>query len=175
MSKVFEVLVKQQLLNFCLAEQAIPGSQFGFLPGRSTTWQLLFVIDDWQRALDAWHAVHALLLDVAKAFDRVDHAIFLGKCRFLGISGSSMDWIELYLSARVIVTSVDDGQLSSHQSISSGVPQGSVLGPPLLSAVFLLPSSCCSSLHAYAIRRRHVGLQHQLKDSQGISDYILLL
>ena len=128
MSKVFEVLVKKQLLDFCLAEQAIPDSQFGFLPGRSTTWQLLSVIDDWQRALDAGHAVHALLLDVAKAFDRVNHAILLGNCRSLGISRLSMNWIESYLSARVIVTSVDS-QLSSPQSISSGVSQGSVLGP----------------------------------------------
>ena len=89
---------------------------------------MLSVIDDWQRALDAGHAVHALFLDVAKAFDRVDHAILLGKCRSLGISGSSMDWIKSYLSAQVIVTSVD-GQLSSPRSISSEVPQGSVLGP----------------------------------------------
>ena len=78
-SKVFEVLFKKQLLDFCLAEQAIPDSQFGFLPGCSTTWQLLFVIDDWQRVLDAGHAVHALFLDVAKAFDGVDHAILSGK------------------------------------------------------------------------------------------------
>ena len=72
--------------------------------------------------------MHALLLDVEKAFDRVDHAILLGQCRSLGISGSSLDWIKSYLSARVIVTSVN-GQLSSPQSISSGIPQGSVLGP----------------------------------------------
>ena len=118
MSKVFEVLVKKQLLDFCLAEQAVPDSRFGFLPGRSTTWQLLSVLDDWQRVLDAGHAVHALLLDVEKAFDGVDHAILSWKCRSLSISGSSMDWIESYLSAWVIVTSVD-GQLSSALSVSS--------------------------------------------------------
>ena len=73
--KVFESLVKKQLLDFCVNEALIPDNQSGFLPGRSTTWQLLSILDDWQVFLDTGKSVHALFLDVSKAFDRVDFLI----------------------------------------------------------------------------------------------------
>lgn len=127
-SKVFEHLMKKQLLSFCLKEKLIPDCQFGFLPGRSTIWQLLSILDDWHTALDSGHSIHALFLDVAKAFDRVNHSLLVEKCRSIGVSDSSLAWIESYLHDRSITTAVD-GELSSTRPTSSGVPQGSVLGP----------------------------------------------
>ena len=44
-----------------------------FLPQRSTVGQLLSVVDDWDGALDSGSAVHVCFIDIAKAFDRVDH------------------------------------------------------------------------------------------------------
>ena len=78
-SKVFETLVKDQVLSFCLANRVLPDSQFGFLPGRSTVWQLLSVLDDWHAARERGTSVHAAFLDLAKAFDRVDHQILIKK------------------------------------------------------------------------------------------------
>ena len=81
-SKVFETLVKDQVLSFCLANRVLPDSQFGFLPGRSTVWQLLSVLDDWHAARERGTSVHAAFLDLAKAFDRVDHQILIKKTGF---------------------------------------------------------------------------------------------
>ena len=60
-----------------MAENVIPDCQFGFLPGRSTVWQLLSVMEEWQQAMDDGLIVHALFLDISKAFDRVDHNLLL--------------------------------------------------------------------------------------------------
>ena len=74
-SKIFEQMVYDQLCSFCLSHGIIPGEQFGFLKGHSAEWQLLSVLDYRHCALDKGKCVHAVFLDAAKAFDRVDHAI----------------------------------------------------------------------------------------------------
>ena len=128
MSKIFEHFVHQQLLEYCLSCDAIPDDQYGFLPGRSTTWQLLTVLDEWERHLDHGNGIHACFLDIAKAFDRVDHPSLLKKLDSLGIRDKEKVWFKSYLFDRSICTRVECAQ-SQPQPISSGVPQGSVLGP----------------------------------------------
>ena len=68
--------------------------------------------------------------DLAKAFDRVDHQILIKKLASSGLSSTCVDWFKSYLTGRTIVTTVDHVD-SSPLCISSGVPQGSVLGPIL--------------------------------------------
>lgn len=58
--------------------------QFGFLPSCFTVWQWLALVDDRQMALGAGHCIHALFLDVSKAFDHVDQAIRLVYCKRIG-------------------------------------------------------------------------------------------
>ena len=66
-SKVFETLVNDQVLSFCLANRVLPDCQFGFLPGRSAVWQLLSVLDDWHAAREKGTSVKATFFDLAKA------------------------------------------------------------------------------------------------------------
>ena len=87
---MFGRLVKKLLLSFCVEHKVIPDEQFGFLPGRSTIWQLLQILEEWQDALDRGRTVHALLIDVEKAFDRVDQGPLLAKLRSIGLNKSAL-------------------------------------------------------------------------------------
>ena len=112
-SKVLERLVREQLLEHCFAVDAIPECQFGFLPQRSTVWQLLAVLEEWEDAVDNGKTVHSCFLDVAKAFDRVDHSLLLMKLRSIGVVGAPLSWMTSYLGNRCISTRVDGVCLTS--------------------------------------------------------------
>ena len=134
-AKVLEDIVRDQLLSFCIEQGVIPDSQFGFLKGRSTEWQLLSVIEEWHTALDRRSCVHAVFLDAAKAFDRVDHTVLLSHLAQIGVVGTSLEWFRSYLTGRRIRVKVQ-GSLSELLPITAGVPQGSILGPLLFLIYF---------------------------------------
>ena len=121
-SKVLERLEREQLLEHCFAVNAIPACQFGFLPKRSIIWQLLAMLEDWEDALDNGNTVHSCFLDVAKAFDRVDHALLLAKLKSIGVDGVPLSWLTSYLGNRFISTRVDS-VCSTSLPISSGFPR----------------------------------------------------
>ena len=127
-SKVFDTLAKDQVLKFCLANRVLPDCQFGFLHGRSTVWQLLSVLDDWHVAKEKGISIHATFLDLAKAFDRVNHPFLTKKLATSGLSPTCVVWFKSYLTEQTIMTAVDHVD-SSPFCICSGVPQGSATRP----------------------------------------------
>ena len=119
-----------KIVNFLETNNLIKNSQHGFRPGRSCFTQLLHHIDDIISILERNENADALYLDLSKAFDKVNHAILIHKLKEKGISGKILTWLNSFLTNRTQQV-VIDGSTSSPTVVSSGVPQGTVLGPIL--------------------------------------------
>ncbi|CAH8605723.1 unnamed protein product [Dicrocoelium dendriticum] len=132
-SKVMESIVADALMDHMEAQKLLSDCQHGFRRQRSCLSNLLLARDSWTTAADSGQETHVIFLDFAKAFDKVDHKILLRKLSSYGVSGDLMDWIRNYLQNRTFQVRVD-GALSPRILATSGVPQGSVLGPHLFLA-----------------------------------------
>ena len=104
--------------------------QHGFRKNRSCLSQLLENYQLILKGMEMGHNVCVVYLDFCKAVDKVDHRIVLEKLLAMGVTGKLFNWIGNFLIERMQVVLVDEVQ-SEARSVSSGVPQGSVLGPLL--------------------------------------------
>ncbi len=123
----------------------IHSAQFGFVSGRSCATQLLSILNIIGKNLDKGLQTDVVFMDIAKAFDTVDHSKMLQKLREFGFSGSVLLWLKNYLSGRFQRVTVH-GATSQSLPITSGVPQGSLLSPFLFSVYINdLPNHLSSS------------------------------
>ena len=99
--KIFERIVRKQIVNFLTQHNIFITTQHGFREGRSCLSALLNVYDDIMSSLfEGSECVDMVYLDFAKAFDKVDHGILLHKLRDAGISGKLGVWLHCFLSNR---------------------------------------------------------------------------
>ena len=118
-------------------------SQFGFRKHRSAVIQLLLYLDDIYKPLDAAvENLSVLYLDFKKAFDCVPHQKLVDKLFAMGIGGKALRLIQNYLFQRKQQVRIDDFSLQPI-TVTSGVPQGSILGRLLF---ILYVNNICDSL-----------------------------
>ncbi|KAF4080801.1 hypothetical protein AMELA_G00175420 [Ameiurus melas] len=102
--------------------------QSGFKSNHSMETALLSVTEALRLARATSRSSVLILLDLSAAFDTVNHQILLSTLSNLGITGMILCWVESYLSDRSFKVSWSGG-ISETQQLTTGVPQGSVLGP----------------------------------------------
>eukprot|EP00732_Lithocolla_globosa_P002292 Lithocolla_globosa_v1_NODE_1459_length_2559_cov_27.905351.p1 type:complete len:640 gc:universal NODE_1459_length_2559_cov_27.905351:511-2430(+) len=129
LSKIFERIILNQLMVFMLENKIITNAQYGFLKKISTKTALLDFYEDLLQNLDKKDVFGlGVLIDLAKAFDTVNHKILLEKLAIYGVGGMALQLLSSYLLNRSQIVIID-GVASNPMNISCGVPQGSILGP----------------------------------------------
>ena len=153
--KVLEVVVCKQLQDFLSATKVIADSQSGFQPCYSTTSAMTYLNDLVLRSYDRDEVCILVSLDSSKAFDTINHDLFLQKLRYYNFLDVTIHWFESYLKGRsqVVYTYSESGiSLSSSVEVTCGVPQSSSLGPSsyITYAADLLRLTLSSIIASYA-------------------------
>lgn len=104
--------------------------QHGFCHNSYCKTQLISFINEVTKSYDHGQQTYVILMDVAKAFDTVLYNRLQQKLKWYGITGNTYQWISAFLTdhyQRVII----DNAFSEYTAVTSGIPQGTVLGPTL--------------------------------------------
>jgi len=127
-SRVLEKLILKRVFTYMDKHSILADCQHAFRKNHSTETALSEVTNQIWKGMDKQQVTTDVLVDLSKAFDKVDHKILLDKMTKCGIY---RDWFRSYLTARTQAVQQNDS-LSEFLPTSSGVPEGSCLGPGVL-------------------------------------------
>ena len=129
-SKITEKIIQIQLVQHMDRYGLWNGSLHSYRKNLSSTTALAQVTDCTIAASEEKKIAAAIAVDESAAFDTIDHEILLNKLRLYRIHENTIAWLRDYLTARTEYVTIG-GQDSKMEATSSGVPQGSILGPIL--------------------------------------------
>jgi len=127
-SKMLEHIVVSAIMNHLDTNNILHENQHGFRTRRSCETQLLLLT--LSNLMNQGLQVDMAILDFAKAFDKVPHRRLAEKLFYFGIQSDTLSWVNAFLHGRQQQV-VIDGESSCQSNVTSGVPQGTVLGPTL--------------------------------------------
>ena len=148
--KVMEHIIASNLTKHLSKHNILYDLQHGFRQKRSCETQLIQLVEDLGRQLIQGKQTDLVLLDFSKAFDKVNQLKLLFKLSQHGVKGDTLNWIRAFLVGRTQAV-VLEGESSAEVPVTSGVPQGSVLGP-LLFLLYIndLPQNIQSQVGLFA-------------------------
>ena len=121
LSKLFESVLHERLLNHCIDNNIISDKQAAYLKGDSTISQLIYMVHNIKQNWTNQKITQGLFLDVSSAFDKVWHNGLIAKLAQIGIKEQFLETITSYLSNRKQVVVVD-GVKSNTLEVTAGVP-----------------------------------------------------
>ena len=129
-SKVFEKIVYSQIFYYFTSNNLFHANQYGFRTGYSTELAVSEMIDRIYLDLDVKQIPIAIFLDLSKAFDTINHNVLIRKLEHYGIKNVELEWFKSYINNRQQYVEINNIK-STTKTITTGVPQGSILGPLL--------------------------------------------
>ena len=135
MSKLIEKAAQTQLMTHFTEHNLLPKHQNAYRKNFSTKTAILNICDNIRTSMENNKLTSIICLDLSPAFDTVNHSILLEVMRnYFGITDMVLDWILCYLRNRKFFVHIDSF-LSNTKTINFSVPQGSILGPTLSTAM----------------------------------------
>ena len=135
-AKILEKTIHTRLLSFLNKYKIIAENQYGFQKGKGTKDVLAFITKTLLNNLNEGIPTIATFLDLAKAFDTVNHYILKSKLERYGIRGKALMLLSDYLSDRTQFVRIKSHR-SSTLRLETGVPQGTILGPLILFIIYI--------------------------------------
>ena len=125
-SKVLEIIVNQQVLQYFEENSLLPKSQFGFRPKRSTFSAIANMHDQWMNNFRAGKSQVITCFDLSAAFDTLSSSIYCAKLKHYGFDSKSIKWFQPYMENRKQVVMIG-ATISDQVTTNLGSPQGAII------------------------------------------------
>ena len=120
-----------RLYQYLIENKILYPKQFGFQTGHSTEHAIVQLVDQILGSFEYNKYTLGVFIDLSKASDTVDHSILLKKLELYGVTDRNHSWFKNYLSNKKQFIQINNEENTELETITCGVPQGSILGPLL--------------------------------------------